>query len=217
MKRMLIVFALCLSFGTLFAQSAVDLKNAGNVAMEAKDYKKALENYDKAIASWGSEPKNFAMLNNAGACAYKLKDYQKAIKYFDQVIEGSTDTESAYIYKALSYKGLNKPDECIKAYNDGLAKNPQSAQLKDGLFKYYKSEGKNHYIAGTNSYKATVAKVNAQKLKPTDPAYATETDKAKKEFNTAIELINKSLALNPEDADAKQVKAACEQSLKAMQ
>ena len=138
-------------------------------------------------------------------------------KYFDQVIEGSTDTESAYIYKALSYKNMNKPDDCIKAYTDGLEKNPQSAQLKDGLFKYYKSEGKNHYIAGTNSYKATVAKVNAQKLKPTDPAYAVESEKAKKEFNTAIELINKSLAINPDDADAKQVKTACEQSLKAMQ
>jgi tetratricopeptide (TPR) repeat protein len=217
MKRTLLVFALCLSFGTLFAQSAVDLKNAGNAAMEAKDYKKALENYDKAIASWGSEPKNFAMLSNAGACAYKLKEYPKAIKYFDQVIEGSTDTESAYIYKALCYKGLNKPDECIKTYNDGLAKNPQSAQLKDGLFKYYKSEAKNHLMAGSKSYQATVAKVNAQKLKPTDPAYATETGKAKKEFDTAIGLIDKSLAINPDDADAKQVKSACEQSIKSMQ
>ena len=99
-------------------------------AMEAKDYKKALENYDKAVASWGSEPKNFAMLNNAGACAYKLKDYQKAIKYFDQVIEGSTDTESAYIYKALSYKNMNKPDECIKAYTDGLAKESTERPVK---------------------------------------------------------------------------------------
>jgi tetratricopeptide (TPR) repeat protein len=217
MKRTLLVFALCLSFGTLFAQSATDLKNAGNAAMEAKDYKKALENYDKAIASWGSEPKNFAMIFNAGACAYKLKQYPKAIKYFDQVIEGSTDTESAYVYKALSYKGLKKSDECIKAYTDGLAKNPQSAQLKDGLFKYYKSEGINHYNAGTDLYKNIAAKVNAQKLKPTDPAYATETGKAKKEFDAAIELIDKSLAINPDDAEAKKVKTACEESIKAMQ
>ncbi len=217
MRRTLMILALCLSFGTLFAQSAADLKNAGNAAMEAKDYKKALENYDKAMAAWGNEPKNFAMMYNAGACAYKLKEYQKAIKYFDQVTEGSTDTEAAFIYKALAYKGLNKPEECIKAYTDGLEKNPQSAQLKDGLFKYYKSEAKKHYIAGTNSYKATAAKVTAKKLKIDDPAYATEAAKAKKELNTAIEMIDKALAMTPADADAKQVKTACELSLNAIQ
>jgi tetratricopeptide (TPR) repeat protein len=216
MKRTLLVFALCLSFGTLFAQSAVDLKNAGNAAMEAKDYKKALGNYEKAMASWGSEPKNFAMISNAGACAYKLKDYPKAIKYFDQVIEGSSDNESAFIYKALSYKSLKKTDECIKTYEDGITKNPNSEALKDGLFKYCKAESKNHYIAGTNLFKSTIAKVNAQKMKTDDPTYLAETSKAKKEFNTAIELINKSLSINPDDADAKQVKAACEQSLNAM-
>lgn len=217
MKRTLMIIALCLSFGNLFAQSAVDLKNAGNTAMEAKDYKKALENYDKAIAAWGSQPKNFIMLSNAGACAYKLKEYPKAIKYFDEVIAGGTDTEAAYIYKALSYKGLNKPDECIKAYTDGIEKNPQSASLKDGLFKYYRSEAKNHYIAGTNSYKATATKVTAKKLKTTDPAYAKEAEKAKKELNTAIELIDKALAMTPGDDDSKKVKAACEASLQSIQ
>ncbi len=208
------IFAFCLSFGTVFAQSAVDLKNAGNAAMEAKDYKKALENYDKAVAGWGNEPKNYAMLSNAGACAYKLKEYPKAIKYFDEVIAGGKDTESAYIYKALSYKSLNKPEECIKAYTEGIEKNPQSAQLKDGLFKYYRSEAKNHYFVGSKLYGATVAKVNAQKLKPTDPTYVTETDKAKKEINTAIELTDKALAMTPGDAESKELKAACEKTLK---
>jgi tetratricopeptide (TPR) repeat protein len=217
MKRTFMIIALCLSFGTLFAQSAVNLKNAGNAAMEAKDYKKALENYEKAMASWGSEPKNFAMISNAGSCAYKLKEYPKAIKYFDQVIEGSPDTESAFIYKALAYKSLNKPDECIKAYTDGLAKNPQSAQLKDGLFKYYRAESKNHYILGTKIYKVVADKVTAKKLKTTDPAYLTEAEKAKKEFTTAITLIDKSLVLNPNDDEAKKVKAASEQNLNAIQ
>lgn len=210
------IFALCLSFGTIFAQSAVELKNAGNAALEAKDYKKALENYDKALAAWGNEPQNNVMINNAGACAYKLKEYQKAIKYFDLLIAGKAESEATYLYKANSYKMLKNDEECVKAYTEGLAKYPESASLKDGLCKYYRAEGKNHYIAGTNIYKAVTDKVNAQKLKPTDPAYLAEAAKAKKEFTTAVSLIDKALGINPADAEAKTVKAACEQNLKAL-
>lgn len=217
MKRMMMIAALCLFFGNVFAQSAADLKNSGNAAFEAKDFKKALDFYDKAVAAWGNEPQNFVMLYNAGACAYKLKEYPKAVKYFDAVIAGSPDKEPAYLYKALALKMMKKQDECIKTYEEGIAQYPQSAALKDGLSKFLRAEAKNQYITGTNLYKATVAKVNAQKLKPQDPAYAAETDKAKKSFNSAIELIDKALAVNPNDAEAKQVKTACEQSLKSIQ
>ncbi len=216
MKRTLLVLGLCLSFGALFAQSAVSLKDAGNKAFEAKDYKKALDNYEKALASWGSQPQNYVMIFNAGACAYKLKQYPKAVKYFDMVIAGSTDTQPAILYKALSLKMMKKPDEAIKTYEEGLAKNPNSEAIKDALFKYTKAEAKNHYIAGANIFKSLKAKVNDQKMKTDNPAYLAEAARAKKEFNTALELINKSLAINPNDADAKQVKTACEESLNAL-
>ena len=211
------ILMLCLSFGAVFAQSAADLKNAGNTAFEAKDFKTALDNYDKAIAAWGSEAPSYIMIYNAGACAYKLKQYPKAIKYFDMVIAGHTETEPASIYKALSYKAMKNEEETIKAYDEGIAKNPESASLKDGLFKYLRAEGKNHYIAGTKMYQATVTKMNAQKAKPTDPAFAKETAKAKTEFNKAIELIKKALAINPDDDEAKKTKAACEESIKLLQ
>lgn len=213
----MMILALCLSFGTIFAQSAVDLKKAGDAALDAKDYKKALENYDKALAAWGSEPQNNVMINNGGACAYKLKEYQKAIKYFDLLIKANVQTEDTYFYKANSYKMLKNDEETVKTFNEGLAKFPESVKLKDGLCKYYRGEGKNHYIAGTKIYKAVTDKVNAQKLKPTDTAYLAEAAKAKKEFDTAITLIDKALAINPDDADAKTAKAACEQNLKALQ
>jgi pilus assembly protein Flp/PilA len=217
MKKIFLSLILCLSIGSLFAQSAEELKNAGNTAFEAKDYKKALDDYEKAIAAWGNQPQNNVMLFNAGAAAYKLKQYPKAVKYFDMVIAGNTETEPAYLYKAMALKQMKKSDDCIKTYEEGIAKNPNSQSLKDDYAKFLRAEGKNHYITGTNLYKATVAKVNAQKLKPTDAAYTAETDKAKKEFNAAIEMIDKSLAIKPDDAEAKQVKTACEQSLKSIQ
>lgn len=208
----MMIFALCLSFGTIFAQSAVELKNAGNTALEAKDYKKALENYDKALAAWGNEPQNNAMIYNASVCAYKLKEYPKAIKYYDLLIKANAQTEDTYYYKANSYKVLKNDEECLKAFNEGLAKYPEGAKLKDGLFKYYKAEGKTHYNTGAN----ILTRLNAQKLKPTDAAYLAEAAKAKKEFTTAVSLIDKALGVNPADVDAKAVKAACEQNLKVL-
>lgn len=216
MKRTMMIFALCLSFGTIFAQSAGDLKKAGDAALEAKDYKKALENYDKALAAWGNEPQNNVMINNASACAYKLKEYPKAIKYYDLLIKANVQTEDTYYYKAISCKMLKKDDECVKTYTDGLAKFPESAKLKDGLCKYYRGEAKNHYFAGNKIFEAATAKVNAQKLKPTDPAYLAEAAKAKKEFTNAVSLTDKALAINPADDEAKKTKAACEQNLKVL-
>jgi tetratricopeptide (TPR) repeat protein len=216
MKRTMMILALCLSFGTIFAQSAVDLKKAGDAALDAKDFKKALENYDKALAAWGNQPQNNIMINNAAACAYKLKEYPKAIKYFDLLIKANVQTEDTYFYKANSCKMIKKDEECVKTYTEGLAKFPESAKLKDGLCKYYRGEGKIHYINGTKIFKAATDKVNAQKLKPTDPAYLAEAAKAKKEFTAAVELIDKALSINPSDADSKTVKAACEQNLKAL-
>ena len=145
MKKTLLVLVFCFSFSALFAQNAKDLKNAGNTAFEAKDYKKALDNYQKAMASWGSQPQNYVMIFNAGACAYKLKQYPQALKYFDMVIAGNSDTEPAYQYKAMTLKMMKNTDECIKTYEEGIAKNPKSDALKSDLFKYCKAEAKNHY------------------------------------------------------------------------
>src|SRR5665647_986113 len=75
MKRIAFILLLCLSIGTLHAQESAKLYNAGNDALKAKDYAKALENYEKAVAVWGTAPQDFGMLYNCGICAIQIKDY----------------------------------------------------------------------------------------------------------------------------------------------
>ena len=90
MKRFFLAIALVMFVGVGFAQEAPDaiqLKNDGNDALRAKDYKKALELFQKSIANWKEEQKDNAMIYNAGYCAYKVKDYKDAIKYFDESIK----------------------------------------------------------------------------------------------------------------------------------
>ena len=74
--------------GALTAQdkSAAELKNEGNAALKAKDYKTALGLFEKAIAAWGDEETDAAMIFNTATCARKEKKYDTAIKYYDRSI-----------------------------------------------------------------------------------------------------------------------------------
>ena len=100
----MLIFVLCLSFGTLFAQQSGEFKNAGNEALKMKDYAKAFENYEKAIAVWGADSLDYAMICNTGYCAFQIKNYAKALKYFDQSIAGNYKPEEVLFYKALVLK-----------------------------------------------------------------------------------------------------------------
>ncbi len=216
MKKLITIFIFCFSLTAVFAQESVELKNAGNEALKTKDYAKALENYEKAIAAWGDQPQDFPMIYNSAVCAYSLKDYAKAAKYFDQAIAGNYKVETAYVYKATMSKAENKTDLYLSILNEGIAKSQENSKLKDMLSKYYQVEGTSNYNDAAKILKAAADKVTAGKMKTTDDAYKAEVEKAKKEFSAAIEMINKSLEVNPNDENAKKIKAACEQSLKAL-
>ena len=211
------MIAYCLSAGIIFAQTAVEFKNAGIEANKAKDYAKALENFEKAMAVWGSEPADYAMITNSGICAFQLKDYDKAIKYFDQLIAGNYKPENAYGMKALVYKVQKKDEEYLKVLNEAMAKFPENPKFKDDLSKYYQGAGVTQYNSGATIMKGAVDKLNAKKYKDDkDPGYKAEVDKAKKEFSTAILSFTKALEFNPADEKSKTLKATSETQLKSL-
>jgi len=217
MKKMIFIFVLCLSFGMLSAQPNVELKNAGNEALKVKDYAKAFENYEKAIAAWGTDSLDYAMIYNTAYCAVQLKDYEKAIKYFDQSIAGNYKPEDAMFNKAVIYKRQTNTEEYLKVLNDGIAKFPEDAKLKGELAKYYLIEGNTRYNNGATILKSAVGKITAKKYKDTnDPAYKAEIEKSKEEFKAAIPSLDKALELDPANANAKSIKAACEKQLKTL-
>jgi len=217
MKKLIFIFVLCLSFGLLSAQESVTLKNAGNEALKVKDYAKALENYEKAIVVWGTDSLDYAMIYNTAFCAFQVKDYDKAVKYFDQSIAGNYKADDALFNKGLVYKIQNKDEEYIKLLNEGIVKYPEYTKFKAELAKTFLIEGNNHYNSGATILKGAVEKVNAKKFKDTnDPAYKAEIEKAKIEFSAAIPPLNKALELNPADAKAKAIKAACEKQVKSL-
>jgi pilus assembly protein Flp/PilA len=216
MKKLIAMFVLCFSLTAVFAQESVELKNAGNDALRDKDYAKALENFEKAIAVWGDEAPDYAMIFNSGYSAFKVKDYDKAVKYFDEAITGEYKTETAYLYKATAFKAKGDTEAYVKTLTEGIEKTTDNGQLKEALAKNYVVEGTSNYNDAAKILKAAVDNVNAGKMKTTDEPYLAEIAKAKKEFGNAIEMVDKALELNPADETAKKIKSACEQNLKAL-
>jgi len=217
MKKMIFVFVLCFSFANLIAQDAATFKNAGNDALKVKDFAKAIENYEKAIAVWGTAAPDYAMIYNTAVCAIQIKDYAKAAKYFDQTIAGNYKPEDSLFNKAMVLKLQKKNEEYVKVLNEGIVKYPENAKFKSELSKYYVIEGSIQYNGGATLLKSAIDKLKSKKYKDAkDPAYLADIEKVKKEFSDAIPLLEKALELNPTDANAKTMKANCEKQLKTL-
>lgn len=217
MKKMAFILFLCLGFGTLFAQESVKLQNAGNDALKAKDYAKALENYEKALAVWGTQPQDFGMIYNCAFCAFQVKDYPKAIKYFDQSIANNYKPEDALFNKAIVYKVQKNNDEYVKVLAEGLKKYPENAKFKGEAARNYLFEAVGHYNRGNAILKGAIEKVTAKKFKDAkDPLYKAEIEKAKKEFSDAIPSLDMAIELNPADTKAKELKESCEKQVKTL-
>ncbi len=216
MKRIFLVIAFCFGMVAGFAQDAVDaikLKNEGNEALRAKDYKKALGLFEKATANWGDAEDDKAMNYNAGYCAYKVKSYDSAVKYFGQSIEANYKVATAYLYKATSQlKGGDKAAYAA-TLTEGLTKNPNDKKLKSSLAKYYLKEGNAFYKKGAAILSAAASEVAAGKYKTTDDQYKKATNNAKAEFKKALPLFDKALEIKPDDSTAQQLKGACVQAI----
>jgi tetratricopeptide (TPR) repeat protein len=216
MKRIFLIIAFCFGMTAGFAQDAVDaiqLKNDGNDALRDKDYKKALELFEKSVASWGEEEPDNAMIYNAGFCAYKTKQFDKAVKYFDQSIGSDYKVSTAYLYKADSQKKADDDKGFVETLTAGLASDPSDAKMKSMLSNYYLQEGNDFYKKGATILQQAAADVTAGKYLTTDDQYKKATDEAKGEFKKALPLFEKALEIEPGDETAKQLKDACTQAI----
>ncbi|HYQ57889.1 MAG TPA: tetratricopeptide repeat protein [Draconibacterium sp.] len=127
MRRVvLLLVVLCFSVFS-FAQDAAEKINEANEAMQSKDYAKALELYESAMANLGEVQVPDAINFNIGLAAYNSDSYAKAIEYFDKAIAAGANVEKALEYKAGAYGKMEKYDEAVAAYKEAIAANPESA------------------------------------------------------------------------------------------
>lgn len=168
MKKLILTLVVCMSVLGAFAQDAVKLKNDGNAALKAKDYKTAivhLENYLRTPEASA----DIKTVYNVGYAAYKIKDYAKSVIYFDKAIAAKYKLSSSYLRKATSLKKQKKYDEMVATLKAGMAAVPaKNAKLAKTLAKHYlikgqKAQQASKFAAAEKSYKKAIEVKSAMK------------------------------------------------------
>ncbi|CAG8842908.1 1264_t:CDS:2, partial [Racocetra persica] len=107
-----------------------EYKTLGNQAFSAKEYKKAIECFSKAIEL---DPSNHVLYSNRSASYSSLKEYNKALEDANKTVELKNDWAKGYSRKGAALHGLGKIQEARETYQEGLKIDPNNAQLKKSL------------------------------------------------------------------------------------
>jgi len=142
-----------MSLGAVVAQeeSAVEFKNQGNEALRTKNYKGALESFEKAIAAWGEEEMDAAMVYNTATSARKIKNHEKAQKYYEESKKLGYKADASTYYIGSSLKSMGKAEEMEKVLLAGIEEFPTSkyaTHMKKQLSGYYVKESNALYTKG---------------------------------------------------------------------
>lgn len=122
-KVVLLFFAVCLTVFS-FAQDAAEKINQANEALQNKEYAKALELYESAMANLGDVQVPEAINFNIGLAAYNSDNYEKAIPYFEKAIAADANVDKSYEFMAGSYAKLDKTNEALDAYAKAIEASP---------------------------------------------------------------------------------------------
>ncbi|SFD94615.1 tetratricopeptide repeat protein [Thermophagus xiamenensis] len=203
MKHLLslsIVLFVCV--GSIIAQekTAAEFKNEGNDALRNKDYKSALELYEKALANWGDEePVDDAMIYNMATCARRIENYDKAIKYYTMCEEKGFRGDIASYYIAYSYKKQDKEEDMEKVLVKAIDKYKTSKYLghmKKMLVTYYLKKGAEPFN------EASQILASAQNADPSQ--YDEIKKRANESFAKAKPWFEKVLKYDPNNSSAKE-------------
>jgi len=110
--------------------SADEEKAKGNAAFKAKQYAEAVTHFTAAIAA---DSGNHVLYSNRSAAYAGQEDYKNALLDADKCIELKPDWAKGHSRRGAAFVGLKKLEEATKAYEAGLAIDPDSANIKQEL------------------------------------------------------------------------------------
>ena len=180
---------------------------------EAEDYANVIKSYEQAIATADSDTE--PMVYNAAIAAYRGDMLDKAVELFSKSVESNYRAETALYYKAVTLRKQNKDAEYKATLEEGVKKFPKEDRLTSALANVYVSEGNELYKKGVAILTAANEKVSSGAISTADDAYTNEVEKAKKEFRSAVAVLDKALELDAGNQNAKKLKQASEAVLQS--
>ncbi len=118
--------------------SSEEYKALGNKAFAAKDFKTAIEHFDKAIEL--SPAPNHVLYSNRSACYASQGNYDQALEDANKCVEINSSWAKGYNRIAAAAYGLGKLDDAAQAYQQALQLDPANKMAKDGLSEVEKAK-----------------------------------------------------------------------------
>lgn len=243
MKRIILLLALCLGVGNLYAQDADKARDEGDAALKAKNYPVALAKYSEFLKATNYE--DAGRIFNAGFAADQANKPEEAAKYFDMAIQKGYNKDDSFVGKAKALRDMDKAAEFTATVEAGLKEFPNNANLEKMLYVYCMKSGqaaqkagkiseaeelfKDVLVIGNKKYKGNAlyslgilfynngAKIlqAATPIATTDAdKYAAEKEKATADFKKAKDYLEQGAAIDAENANIKKSLDAVNANLK---
>ncbi|XP_057316344.1 stress-induced-phosphoprotein 1-like [Hydractinia symbiolongicarpus] len=109
------------------SNQANELKDKGNKALQAEKFDEAITFYTQAIELDGT---NHVFYSNRSAAYAKKGEYENALQDAKKTVEIKPDWGKGYSRLGAALCYLNQETKALEAYQEGLKKDPNNAQLK---------------------------------------------------------------------------------------
>ncbi len=123
------------------AQKSVDFNNRGAAEISKRDYRRALQYFNQAIALNASQPEAYI---GQGIAYSELGNNLQAIQHYDKAIQLNANFAEAYYNRGLSHYELGNQEKALADYNLAIQNQPNYAQA-------YLERGGAHYALNNPS------------------------------------------------------------------
>lgn len=110
--------------------SADELKAKGNAALQSEKYDEAINYYTEAI---NIDPQNHILYSNRSAAYAKVGKYSDSLSDAEKTISLKSDWPKGYSRKGAALELLERLDDAVVTYQEGLKYDSNNEQLKEAL------------------------------------------------------------------------------------
>ncbi len=203
-------------------------ENRGVAYAKLGDYRRAIEDYDKAIEI---NPKCLEAYNNRGAAYAKLGNYRRATEDYDRAIEIDPECVLSYVYRGSAYLELANPGKALSDYDRAVGIDPENpdgyanrgaaydklGNYRQAVSDYDRAVEINHdYAWAYNGRGASYAKLGnrSQAISDYDKAIEIKPEYSEAHYNRgvlyqglgnhrqAIEDFNRAIEIKPDYVEA---------------